>query len=81
MAGNQYLKAIRVHRIKKNGRQKLEKSLVSLSPHAVILQIFGAVLFSVFSVVKGFTEKKKRHLNEKNTLRNDGSNQGCRNLN
>ena len=35
----------------------------------VILQIWGVVLFSVFSVVDSVTENKKRHLNEKNTLR------------
>ena len=31
----------------------------SFSRHTVILQIFGVVLFSVFSVVDGFTEIKK----------------------
>ena len=35
--------------------------------YTVILQVFGVVLFSVISVVSGFTEIK-RHLNEKITL-------------
>ena len=46
----------------------------------VILQIFGVVLFSVFSVVNGFTELK-RHLNAKNTLSDHDSIHGHRNLN
>ena len=44
------------------------------------LQIFGVVLFSVFSVVIGFTEIK-RHLNAKNTLSDHDSIHGHRNLN
>ena len=43
---------------------------------------FWCSLFSVFLVVNGFTEiKKKRHLNEKNTLSDCGSIHGHRNLN
>ena len=34
-------------------------------PNTVILQIFGVVLFSVFSVVNGFTEFKKTPKREK----------------
>ena len=37
----------------------------STSQHTVILQIFGVVLFSIFSVVKGFAEIKKTPKSEK----------------
>ena len=48
----------------------------------VILQIFGVVLFSVFSVVDGFAENiKKKHLNEKNALSDNDSIHGHRNVN
>ena len=51
-----------------------------LQPLTVILQIFGVVLFSVISVVNGFTEIKKTP-EWKNTLSDHDSIHGHRNLN
>ena len=56
---------------------------VSLAePRTLILQTFGVVLFSVFSVVNGFTEiKKTPKVNGKSTLSDHGSINRHRNLN
>ena len=54
--------------------------LVNRETATVILQIFSVVLFSVFSVVYGFTEIKKTPKCE-NTLSDHNSIHGHRNLN
>ena len=68
-ASKKYISSSELHRVCDIYTMQIELIIVRSVQSTVILQVFGVVLFSVFSVVDGFTEIKKTPKCEKHIER------------